>query len=95
MLSTLAITDTIGEFIEPYVSQALDLLTNMDMWMQGLVILAIGIFVIIGLFVFIKKFVKAFLVIAILGAIAYFAYSQGYLDGILSFVTGFFANTIF
>lgn len=92
MFFTLAITDTIGDFIGPYVTQALDFITNMEMWMQGLVLLGIAIFVIVGFVVFIKKFIKTFLVLAILGAIAYFVYSQGYLDGILSTITDFFGD---
>ena len=80
----LAITDTINDFLEPYMTKLMDLLNGLDIWLQAAVFLFIAIFVIVGLFVFMKKFIKLFLVLAILGAIFWFAYSQGYLDGILS-----------
>lgn len=83
-LFTLAIIDTVNEFLEPYITKLVDTLTGLDVWLQAIVILSIAIFVIVGLFVFMKKFVKLFLVLAILAAIFWFVYTQGYLDGILS-----------
>lgn len=83
-LFTLAIMDTVNEFLAPYMTKLVDALTGLDVWLQALVILSIAIFVIVGLFVFMKKFIKLFLVLAILAAIFWFVYTQGYLDGILS-----------
>jgi len=76
--------DTVNEFLEPYIAQALDLLAGLDVWLQALVLLTIVIFVIVGLFVFMKKFIKLFLVLAVLAAIFWFVYTQGYLDNILA-----------
>jgi len=92
-LFTLAIMDTVNEFLEPHITKLLDILTGLDIWLQAIVILTIAIFVIVGLFVFMKKFIKLFLVLAILAAIFWFVYSQGYLDGILAI--NFFNTTIF
>lgn len=84
MVITLAIMDTVNEFLEPYLTQVMDTFTGLDVWLQAVVLLSIAIFVVVGLFVFMKKFIKLFLVLAILAAIFWFVYSQGYLDGILS-----------
>ncbi len=81
---SLAIMDTINDFLEPYLFQVLDIFEGLDIWLQAVVLLSIAIFVIIGLFVFMKKFIKLFLVLAVLAAIFWFVYSQGYLDSILS-----------
>ena len=85
----LAITDTISDFVEPYIQQALDLLGGFDVWIQGLILLGLGIFTIVGVIVFIKKFIKLFLVLAVLGGIVYVLYSQGVLDGILDSVSAY------
>ncbi|MGE0002984.1 MAG: hypothetical protein AB7S88_00825 [Candidatus Izemoplasmatales bacterium] len=77
------ILDTINGFVEDYITQLLDLFDTFQPWIQALILLGIAIFVIIGLFVFLKKFIKLFLVLAILGAIGYFLYSGGYLDSVL------------
>ncbi len=82
-IGTLAITDTISDFVEPYIQQAMDLLTGFDVWIQGLILLGLGVFTLVGVIVFIKKFIKLFLILAVLGGIAYVLYSQGILDGIL------------
>lgn len=85
----LAITDTISDFVEPYIQQVLDLLTGFDVWIQGLIILALGIFTIVGVVVFIKKFIKLFLVLAVLGGIVYVLYSQGFLNDILDSISAY------
>lgn len=84
----LTIIDTINDFVGPLVEQALTLLSGFPVWIQAAMILALGIFAIIGLFVFLKKFIKLFIGLAVLGGIAYFAYTQGWLDSVL----GAFAN---
>ena len=93
LFKTLAITDTISDFVEPYIQQALDLLTGFDVWIQGLILLGLGVFTLVGVIVFIKKFIKLFLVLAILGGIAYVLYSQGILDGILDSFSAFITST--
>jgi len=81
---TLAIMDSVNEFLEPIITDILIKLTAFPVWLQAVILLAVAIFVIIGLIVFIKKFVKLFLVLAILGVIVWFVWSRGYLDSILS-----------
>ncbi|MCK4551797.1 MAG: hypothetical protein KAU02_02685 [Tenericutes bacterium] len=83
LFRTSAITDTISDFVEPYITQVLDLLNGFEPWMLAVILLGLAIFIIIGLVVFIKKFIKLFLVLAIIGGIAYVLYTQGYLDSIL------------
>jgi len=80
---TLAIMESINNFLEPIITDVLTKLTAFPVWLQAVILLALGIFVIIGLIVFIKKFVKLFLVLAILGVIVWFVWSRGYLDSIL------------
>lgn len=79
----LAIMDTVNDFLEPIITDVLTRLTAFPIWLQAVILLAVGIFVIIGLIVFIKKFVKLFLVLAILGVIIWFVWSRGYLESIL------------
>ncbi len=83
LFKTMAITDTISDFVEPYITQLLDILNGFAPWMLAVILLVFAIFTIVGLVVFIKKFIKLFLVIAIIGGIAYVLYTQGYLDSIL------------
>lgn len=84
----LAIMDTIEGFVGPYVEIVMDLLGGLPVWTQALAILALGIFTLIGLFVFIKKFIKAFLVLAVLGAIGYFLWTQGIIQNLIGNLTG-------
>ncbi|MBU0997572.1 MAG: hypothetical protein KKE16_05930 [Firmicutes bacterium] len=71
-----SILDTVENFVGPYISQLFTLLTGFDLWIQALIILAIAIFAIVGVFVFLKKFIKLFVVIAILGGIFYVVWTQ-------------------
>jgi len=72
----LGITDTIDDFVQPYLDQLFGLLQGFPLWTQGLIVLALGIFTIVGLIVFIKKFIKLFLVLAVLGVIGYFVWTK-------------------
>jgi hypothetical protein len=81
------IVQTIETTIGPLITQGLDFLTGQSVLIQGAILIALGLFAIIGLFVFIKKFIKLFVVLAILGGIGYFVYSQGYLDTVLDSLT--------
>ncbi|MFH0993048.1 MAG: hypothetical protein V1761_01720 [bacterium] len=78
-----SIIDTIEEFVGPYISQGLDLFTGLDVWLQAVAVLVVAIFLLVGIFVFIKKSFKLIIVIAILGGIGYLLYSQGILDNLL------------
>lgn len=91
----LAIMDTIEGFLEPLITTGIGMLQGFPIWIQGLMILALALFAIIGVFVFIKKFFKLFLVLAILGAIGYYLYFEtdiitnllGSLTGVITITT--------
>lgn len=68
--------DTINSFVEPYITKIIDLLQGFDPYIAAAAILVVAIFTIIGLFVFIKKFVKLFIFLAILGGAFYFVSTQ-------------------
>lgn len=78
------IIETIESFVGPYITDGINLLTGLAVWLQAAIILAAAIFILIGFFVFLKKSFKAILVLAILGGIVYLLYSQGIFDNILS-----------
>jgi len=79
---------TIQDFLATYLQMALDFLNGATFWLQIGIIAGLALFAIIGVFVFIKKFIKVFIVLAIIGGVGYFLYSQGYLDGLLSGILG-------
>lgn len=81
---TMTVMETIDGFLEPYINQLLGLLTGLDIWLQAIVILVIAAFFLTGLIIFIKKKIVAFIVIAVIAAIFWFVYSQGYLDSFLT-----------
>jgi len=91
----LAIMDTVEGFLEPLITTGIGMLQGFPIWIQGLMILALALFAIIGVFVFIKKFFKMFLVLAILGAIGYYLYFEtdiitnllGSLTGVITITT--------
>ncbi|MBN2877556.1 MAG: hypothetical protein JXL85_07890 [Bacilli bacterium] len=84
LLRTIAITDTISDFVATYVDQIMGIFNGLEYWLQAVALLVLAIFTLIGIFVFLKKFIKLFLVLAVIGAIGYVLYSQGLLDGILN-----------
>ena len=55
VLRTLAITDTISDFVEPYITQAVDFLGGQAPWIAALILLGVAIFTLVGIIVFIKK----------------------------------------
>lgn len=82
---TLAIMDTINDFIEPLVDKVIDYLNGIEPWAAGLLLLIAGIFILIGLFRVLKKFVKLFIVLAILGGAFYVVYTYtDLLENVLS-----------
>ncbi|MBN2504787.1 MAG: hypothetical protein JXB20_05535 [Bacilli bacterium] len=86
---SLSIITTVEDFVQPYITQLLDLLQGQPVWLQGVAVLALGLFTIVGLIVFIKKFIKLFLVLAVLGAIGYFLWTQtDILQNLLGGLTG-------
>ena len=71
-----------------YVDQGLTFIANLEPdWMQLVVYFAIAIFLLIGFFVFIKKFIKAFFVLAILGGGLHYLWAE---TTVLDFVKTFF-----
>lgn len=76
LFKMLAIMDSINQFFGSIVDKVILYLNNIEPWAAGLVILGAAIFVLIGLFVFVKKFVKTFIVLAILGGALYLIYTQ-------------------
>jgi hypothetical protein len=77
------IIDTIEDFVGPYITQGLGLLTGLSVWIQAAILLVAAIFILIGFFVFLKKSFKLIIVLAILGGIGYLLYNQGIFDNIL------------
>jgi len=75
-LYSLSFIDTINDYIQPFIDQALTFFQGMGVWLQGLILLALAIFTIIGLVVFIKKFIKLFLVLGVLAVIVYFVWTK-------------------
>jgi len=76
IMTTLAIMDTINGFFESIVEDVTFYLENIQPWAAGVILLAAAIFVLTGFFVILKKFIKGFIVIAILGAAFYVVYTQ-------------------
>lgn len=82
-----------------YVDQGLDFIASLQPdWLQLVVYLAVVIFLLVGFFVFIKKFMKAFFVLAILGGGLYYLWAETtVLDFAKDFINGFgaFITSIF
>lgn len=68
--------ETINNFVEPYINQGLTVFGNFPYYIQAAILLGLAIFTIVGLFVFIKKFIKLFIFLALLGAAFYFISTQ-------------------
>jgi len=89
------IIETIEGFLTPLITTVLGLLAGFPVWIQGLILLGLGIFAIVGIFVFIKKFFKLFLVLAILGAIGYYLYFEtDIISNLLSSLSGAILTTV-
>jgi uncharacterized membrane protein len=88
------IIETIEGYLQPLITSALSLLEGFPVWVQGLILLALALFAVIGVFVFIKKFFKLFLVLAILGAIGYYLYTEGIITDLLGNLTGTILTTL-
>ena len=67
--------DTINDFIQPLVEKVTNYLSGIEPWAAGLILLAAGIFILIGFFRFLKKFIKLFIVLAVLGGAFYVVYT--------------------
>lgn len=69
----------IGDILA-YVDSALSTISSQAEWLQLVIYLVVAIFILIGLFQFLKKFVKAFLVIAVIGGILYVLNLEGIIN---------------
>lgn len=92
-ITFLAILDQIQGFIQPYIDMVLDFINGSSIWLQAGIIVGIAIFAIIGIFVFIKKFIKLFIGLAILGVVVYFVWTKTtIIQDLLSGITGMITN---
>lgn len=92
---TLDITTTINEFLEKYITIITDMFDGLSVYLQAGILVILAIFVIYGLFKFIKKFFVLFLVLAVLGAAFWYIYTNGYLDSIFPNQNATIINSIF
>lgn len=96
LFNTLAtfgvLTLGIIESILAYVDSGLSWIASQAGWLQLVIYAVAVILILIGLFQFLKKFIKAFLVIAVIGGILYVLNLEGILDisGIIDQVTSLF-----
>jgi hypothetical protein len=81
---------TIIDDILGYVDSGFSWIDSQETWMQLVIYAVVIIFILIGLFAFMKKFIKAFLVIAVLGGIVYVLNMQGIINiqSIIDQITG-------
>ena len=87
------ILETISSFVRTYIDQVLTIFDGFDGWLQAVILLALALFALVGLFVFLKKFIKLFLVLAVLGGVFYYLYTQtDLLTGLFGYLNLFSAN---
>jgi len=83
------IMETIETTVAPFIQQALGFLDGLAVWMQAAILLALGLFALVGMIVFIKKFFKVILVLGILGGGVWYLYTYtDVIDNLLSSITG-------
>ncbi|MDD3842626.1 MAG: hypothetical protein WC296_03630 [Candidatus Izemoplasmatales bacterium] len=83
------ILQTIQNYVTQYKDIAINFLNSMNVWIQAAILVGLALFAIIGLFVFIKKFFKLFIVLGILGAVGWYLYTQtDIITNLLDGVTG-------
>lgn len=87
---------TIIDDMLSYVDSGFSWVDSQATWMQLIIYVVVIIFILIGLFTFLKKFIKAFLVIAVLGGIVYVLNMQGIINiqSIIDQITGLFGAII-
>lgn len=86
------LTDILG-----YVDLGLQWVASQTTVLQLVIWLAAVILIVIGLFVFLKKSIKVFIIIAIIAGVVYVLDMQGVIDiqGLISQVTGAFTAFVF
>lgn len=70
------ILQTIEDFVGPLITQGIGILEGLPVIVQAAALLGLALFAIIGIFVFLKKFIKLFIVLGILGGAFYLLYTQ-------------------
>ena len=80
--------DVILEKVSFYATTLVDLVMNFftgldNTLVQAGVLLGVALLVLIGVLAIVKKFFKVIIILVALAGVFYFAYSQGYLDGVL------------
>jgi hypothetical protein len=86
------IMSTIQTYIQTYRDIILSFFNGLNnLWIQAAILVGLALFAVIGLFVFIKKFIKLFVVLGILGGVFYYLWDQGIIQDLWSNVTGFIA----
>ena len=92
---TLGVMETVNDVLDGVNDQIVNALNDFLAffdgkadWMMTVAFLLIAIFILFGLFVFIKKFIKLFIVLAILGAVGYYLYtSTDIFNNLLGFIS--------
>ncbi len=82
--------EKVTNFFADIIGKMLIYFANLDVLMQAGILLVASIFILIGLFTFIKKGFKVIVVLALLAAVGYILYDKGVIqpviDKILSFI---------
>jgi hypothetical protein len=88
---TLSIMDTVNGTLESIIDDITFYLENIQPWAASLVLLAVGILALVGFFVMLKKFIKTFIILGVLGGAGYLIYTQtDLLDSVLGGVLKIF-----
>jgi hypothetical protein len=75
-MKALSVITTVEDFLQPLIDDLITALQGLEVWMQAVAILLIGVFAIVGLVVFFKRFIGVLLFLVILGGIVYYLYTQ-------------------
>lgn len=96
MLHNTIYTASILDDILDIIGNGINVVSAQATWLQLVIYLVAAILILVGFFTIIKKFIKAFLVIAIIGGIVYVLDLQGIIDiqGLLDSVLGIFQTLI-
>lgn len=70
------ILQTIEDFVGPLIAQGIGILEGLPILIQAAALLGLALFAVVGIFVFLKKFIKLFIVLGILGGAFYLLYTQ-------------------
>lgn len=70
------IITTIENFVGPLITTGIGILEGLPVIVQGAALLGLALFAVVGVFVFLKKFIKLFIVLGILGGIGYLVWTQ-------------------